>query len=208
MAYLTDTPPAGKNWLYEIKWDGVRALCFVRGGKLDYILSRTGNRCERQYPEMSVLPRQVSAHDAIIDGEIAVLDEKGRPSFNKIQPRIAQTDPNSVAHLSRSTPVTFFGFDIVYCDGYDLREAPLVNRREVLKAVFEPTDRFRVSDQFVAEGKDRTRVVLEHRKLERYGDKAEMIRAMLDGPNAWGDTLAAMAKAAEGTRLTPPTRSA
>jgi bifunctional non-homologous end joining protein LigD len=154
MAYLTDTPPAGKNWVYEIKWDGVRALCFIRDGKLDYILSRTGNRCERQYPEMTVLPRQVSAHDAIVDGEIAVLDEKGRPSFNKIQPRIAQTDPNSVAHLSRSTPVTFFAFDIVHCDGYDLREAPLSKRRDVLKAVFEPTDRFRISDQFAAEGRE------------------------------------------------------
>jgi bifunctional non-homologous end joining protein LigD len=154
MAYLTDTPPGGKNWVYEIKWDGVRALCFIRDGKLDYILSRTGNHCERQYPEMSVLPRQVVARDAIIDGEIAVLDEKGRPSFSKIQPRIAQTDPNSVAHLSRSTPITFFAFDIVYCHGYDLRDAPLSKRREVLKAVFEPTDRFRMSDQFAAEGKE------------------------------------------------------
>jgi bifunctional non-homologous end joining protein LigD len=154
MAYLTDTPPGGKNWLYEIKWDGVRALCFIRGGELDYILSRTGNRCERQYPEMSVLPRQVSTRDAIIDGEIAVLDEKGRPSFNKIQPRIGQTDPNTVAHLSRSTPVTFFAFDIVYCDGYDLRDVPLAKRREVLKQVMEPTDRFRISDQFAAEGKE------------------------------------------------------
>jgi bifunctional non-homologous end joining protein LigD len=152
MAYLTDTPPAGKNWVYEIKWDGVRALCFIRDGKLDYILSRTGNRCERQYPEMTVLPRQVSARDAIIDGEIAVLDEKGRPSFNRIQPRIAQTDPNSVAHLSRSTPVTFFAFDIVYCDGYDLRDASLAKRREILQAIFDPTDRFRISGQFAAEG--------------------------------------------------------
>ncbi len=152
MAYLADSPPPGKQWVYEIKWDGVRALCFIRGGELDYILSRTGNRCERQYPEMSVLPRQVSARDAIVDGEIAVLDEKGRPSFSKIQPRIAQTDPNSVAHLSRSTPVTFFAFDIVYCDGYDLRDVPLSKRRELLKAVFEPTERFRISDQFSAEG--------------------------------------------------------
>ncbi len=152
MAYLTEAPPVGKQWLYEIKWDGVRALCFIRDGELDYILSRNGNRCERQYPEMSVLPHQVAARDAILDGEIAVLDEKGRPSFSKIQPRISQTDPNTVAHLARSAPITFFAFDLLYLDGHDLRNAPLAERRKALRQVLTPTERFRISEQFAAGG--------------------------------------------------------
>ena len=154
MAYLVAEPPGGSNWVYEIKWDGVRALCFVREGELEYILSRTGNRCERQYPEMSVLPHVLSVRDAVVDGEIAVLDEKGRPSFSRIQPRIAQTDPNSIAHLARSTPVTFFAFDVLYCDGVDLRDAPLSERRSILERIFEPNDRFRLSEQFTAPGRE------------------------------------------------------
>ena len=58
----------------------------------------------------------------MLDGEIAVLDEKGVSQFHLIQPRIANTDPNSIAHLVRSTPVVYFAFDLLYLDGYDLRK--------------------------------------------------------------------------------------
>ena len=59
-ATLAEHVPSGKNWLYEIKWDGVRALCFIENGEV-HILSRTGNRCDRQYPELLVLPHYVRA---------------------------------------------------------------------------------------------------------------------------------------------------
>jgi bifunctional non-homologous end joining protein LigD len=150
-AQLTDRPPAGENWLYEIKWDGVRGICFIEDGRM-FIQSRTGNRCERQYPELSVLPHHVRAHTAVLDAEIAVLDEKGRPRFSLIQPRIAQSDPNSIAHLSRSTPVTLYAFDLLYWDGYDLRGVPLVDRKRALREILETTDRIRYSEHFVARG--------------------------------------------------------
>ena len=150
-AYLAEQPPAGENWLYEIKWDGVRGLCFIEEGRM-HIQSRTGNSCERQYPELSVLPHHVRAETAIIDAEIAVLDEKGRPSFSRIQPRIAQSDPNSIAHLSRSTPVTLFAFDLLYWDGYDLRAVPLAERKRALRELLETTERIRYSEHFVARG--------------------------------------------------------
>ncbi len=150
-ASLADQPPGGENWLYEIKWDGVRGICFVDHGRM-HIQSRTGNRCERQYPELTVLPNFVRAETAIIDAEIAVIDEQGRPSFALIQPRIAQSDPNSIAHLSRSTPVTLFAFDLLYWDGFDLRGAPLIERKRALKAILESTDRIKYSEHFVARG--------------------------------------------------------
>ncbi len=152
-AFLADHLPSAGNWLYEIKWDGVRALCFIDGGDM-YILSRNGNRTERQYPELSVLPHYVHAPSAIIDGEIAVLDEQGRPRFGLIQPRITVSDPNSIAHLSRSTPVTFFAFDLVYADGYDLRAVPLIERKRLLREILEPTGHIRISDHFDASGSD------------------------------------------------------
>ncbi len=150
-AYLGDQIPSGPNWLYEIKWDGVRALCFIEDGAM-YILSRTGNRCERQYPELSVLPHYIRAGTAILDGEIAVLDDQGRPRFSLIQPRIANSDPNTVAHLSRSSPVTFFAFDLLYADGFDLRGAPLKERTAALKQILEQTDHIRVSEHFETSG--------------------------------------------------------
>src|ERR1035438_1144205 len=77
-------------------------------------------------------PPQVAAQQAILDGEIAVLDEKGVSRFHLIQPRITNADPNSIAHLARSTPVVYFAFDLLYLDGYDLRGVGLAQRRELL----------------------------------------------------------------------------
>src|SRR5262249_35273393 len=90
-AYLADHPPSGDQWLYEIKWDGVRAVCFIRDQKVE-IFSRTGNRCDRQYPELAVLPHFIDADTAIVDAEIAVLDEDGKAAFELIQPRISVSD--------------------------------------------------------------------------------------------------------------------
>ena len=151
LAALAEHPPSGKDWLYEIKWDGVRALCFIENNQL-CIYSRNQKRCDQQYPELSVLPRFVKASSAILDGEIAVLDENGRARFSLIQPRIGVGDPNSVAHLARSTPVTLFLFDVLYLDGYDLRGVPLEERQRVLTEIVTPTERVRVSDHFAADG--------------------------------------------------------
>jgi bifunctional non-homologous end joining protein LigD len=151
LATLATRPPSGDSWLYEVKWDGVRALCFIDNAQL-CILSRSGKRCEQQYPELSVLPRHVKAAQAILDGEIAVLDEKGRSSFNLIQPRISVSDANAVAHLSRSTPVNLFLFDLLYLDGYDLRGVPLEERKRLLSEIVTPSDRIHVSDFFTVDG--------------------------------------------------------
>jgi bifunctional non-homologous end joining protein LigD len=151
LATLTTHPPSGDQWLYEVKWDGVRAIIFVEDNQLR-ILSRSGKRCDQQYPELTVLPHYLKASNAILDGEIAVLDENGRSSFSLIQPRISVADPNSIAHLARSTPVTLFLFDLLYLDGYDLRAVPLEERKRLLEGILTPTDHIRFSDHFIANG--------------------------------------------------------
>jgi bifunctional non-homologous end joining protein LigD len=151
MAFSADRPPAGRNWIYEIKWDGVRALCYIEGGAV-HMYSRNQNLYDRQYPELTVLPHYVDAESAIIDAEIAVLDPQGRASFSLIQPRIHQTDPNSIAHLARKSPVTLFPFDLLYWDGYDLRGAPLLERKKALAAILKPHDRIRPSEHFAVNG--------------------------------------------------------
>src|SRR5215468_10875266 len=94
------------------------------------------------------MPHQVAASTAVLDGEIAVLDAKGVSQFHLIQPRIANSDPNSIAHLSRSTPVIYFAFDLLYLDGYDLRDVDLGTRRELLAEVLTPGANVRISEAF------------------------------------------------------------
>jgi bifunctional non-homologous end joining protein LigD len=138
-ASLVKELPVGDQWKVEIKWDGVRAICFVDDGELS-IITRNGNRCERQYPELSVLPRYVKAQLAVFDGEIAVLNEHGVASFELIQPRIMNSSPASIAHMSRQNPVRLFLFDLLYLDGYDLRDVPFAERRKLLEAILDPKD--------------------------------------------------------------------
>ncbi|HTA72527.1 MAG TPA: DNA ligase D [Bryobacteraceae bacterium] len=151
LATIANRPPAGDQWLYEVKWDGVRALCFVENSQL-CIYTRNQKRCEQQYPELSVLPRFLKVSTAVLDGEIAVVDEKGKSSFNLIQPRISVGDPNTIAHLARSTPVTLFLFDLLYLDGYDLRGVTLEERKRLLAEIVTPTERIRLSDHFSIPG--------------------------------------------------------
>jgi bifunctional non-homologous end joining protein LigD len=152
-ATLVDRPPRGPDWLFEVKWDGVRAIAFIDQEEVR-LQSRTGNRCERQYPELAVIHHQLAGARAILDGEIAVLDDKGVSQFHLIQPRIANTDPNSIAHLVRSTPVVYFAFDLLYLDGYDLRNVALEKRRELLDEVIAPAGSLRVSSAFPGVGEE------------------------------------------------------
>jgi bifunctional non-homologous end joining protein LigD len=150
-ASIIDRPPHGDDWLFEIKWDGVRAIAFVENEEVR-LQGRSGLRSERQYPELAVLPHHLAARQAVLDGEIAVLDAKGVSRFHLIQPRIANSDPNAVAHLVRSTPVVYFAFDLLYLDGYDLRAVPLATRRELLEQVLEPGAVVRISAAFPGAG--------------------------------------------------------
>jgi bifunctional non-homologous end joining protein LigD len=152
-ATLAERPPHGDDWLFEIKWDGVRAIAYLDNEEVR-LVSRNGLRCERQYPELAAIPHQAAARQAVLDGEIAVLDAKGASRFHLIQPRIANTDPNSVAHLARSTPVVYFVFDVLYLDGYDLRGVALAERRKVLETLVTPGPSLRISEVFTGEGEE------------------------------------------------------
>lgn len=152
-AQITERPPRGDDWLFEVKWDGVRAIALIENESLQ-LQSRTGNRCERQYPELAVIPHQVAADTAVLDGEIAVLNAKGVSQFHLIQPRIMNADPNSVAHMARSTPVVYFAFDLLYLNGYDLRGVHLDERRKLLEQVVTPDAVFRISTVFPGAGEE------------------------------------------------------
>jgi bifunctional non-homologous end joining protein LigD len=151
LATLSGRPFSDPNWLFEIKWDGVRALAFVHHGDLK-LRARSGNDITANYPELHQFPNLLAASDAILDGEIAVLDDRGRSNFEKLQERMHVRHPSP--KLVSAFPVVFFAFDLLYCDGYDLRESPLVERKQLLNKRLHPSANIRFSDHQLEKGRE------------------------------------------------------
>src|SRR6266446_2784437 len=151
LATLSDRPFSDPNWLFEIKWDGVRAMARIENGDLT-LLSRTGADMTKRYPELSSLPNALAAREAILDGEIVALDARGHSSFERLQERMHVRAPSE--HLVAQIPVVYFVFDLLYCDGYDLRKSSLIERKQLLNRVMHTSDRFRYSDHQLEMGKE------------------------------------------------------
>ena len=151
LATLGDRPFSDPNWLFEIKWDGVRALAWISGGTLT-LRSRASVDITRRYPELASLPDSLSARQAILDGEIVALDASGHSDFQLLQERMHVRAPGE--HLVSNVPVLYFAFDLLYCDGHDLRNAPLLERKQLLQRLLHNSTRFRYSDHQLERGKE------------------------------------------------------
>jgi bifunctional non-homologous end joining protein LigD len=120
------------EWLFEIKWDGYRALAFIEDGRVR-LLSRSQNDLTAQFPELGSLPQFVKAERAILDGEIVALDEEGRPSFSLMQQRTGFQPGKRRLPGREGVPVIYYAFDLLYLDGFDLRRAALEQRKQLLQ---------------------------------------------------------------------------
>ncbi|WIB26793.1 ATP-dependent DNA ligase [Curtobacterium sp. MCSS17_015] len=125
-----------RQWAFEMKWDGVRALATVRDGAVR-LLSRNGNDLTDQYPELQELGERAGV-DGVFDGEIVALDRHGRPSFQLLQNRMGLTKPREVSAARASTPVRLFLFDVLEADGHELTRLGYTARREALTTVVDP----------------------------------------------------------------------
>ncbi|MEO9138253.1 MAG: non-homologous end-joining DNA ligase [Jatrophihabitans sp.] len=121
--------PAGADWAYEFKWDGVRALLDVQEGAVR-IRSRAGNDISGGYPELVAQAAEVG--DALLDGEIVAFED-GRPSFGRLQLRMHVRGKADLARVSEQVPVTFVAFDLLRRYGVDLTARPYVERRATLE---------------------------------------------------------------------------
>ena len=151
LATLADHPFSDPNWLFEIKWDGVRALARIENGALT-LRSRNSIDITKRYPELASLPDALAARQAILDGEIVALDAQGHSSFERLQERMHVRAPS--ASLVTQMRVVYFAFDLLYCDGYDLREAPLLERKQLLQRLLYTSERFRYADHQLEHGKE------------------------------------------------------
>src|SRR5437899_12459277 len=152
MAVAADEPFDSPDFVYEPKWDGVRTLAFVDGGEVR-LQTRNLLDCTKQYPEAHAAAEALTGgYQAILDGEVVALDEKGVPSFQRLQPRMHQRDESAVARLRKSVPVVYEVFDLLYLDGEDLTRRPLRERLAKLDAALTPMGAIRRSEGFVGTG--------------------------------------------------------
>jgi bifunctional non-homologous end joining protein LigD len=151
LATSVEKPFDDPEWLFEIKWDGYRAVAFIAKGKV-CLVSRNQNDLTAQYPELHSLPSFVQAETAILDGEIAALDEQGRASFSLMQQRTGIREAGRRTASRRDIPVLYYVFDLLYLDGYDLRRVSLEQRKQVLAEIANAAGPLRYSDHF-AQGK-------------------------------------------------------
>src|ERR1039457_1499529 len=115
LATLVDKPFDSQDWLYEVKWDGYRAIAFLESGSLR-LVSRNQNDMTAAYPELRSLPDSVSARTAILDGEIVAPDEEGRPSFSLMQQRTGFQPGKRRLSPREGVPITYYAFDLLYLD--------------------------------------------------------------------------------------------
>ena len=142
----------GADWLFEIKWDGYRAVAFIENGKVR-LVSRNQNELTQRYPELKDLPKFVKAKSAILDGEVVALDEQGRPSFSLMQQRTGFRPGGRRGVSNADVPVLYYAFDLLYLDGYDWRKVPLEERKKKLASILVTGDSLRYSDHYQKEGK-------------------------------------------------------
>ena len=147
LATAAEKPFDRPGWLFELKYDGFRVLA-IHQGETRRVLSRRGNDLSGCFPEivacLGALP------ELVLDGELVVLDERGKPQFERLRRRALLKKPTSIEQAARSEPAAIFAFDLLILGGRDMRKLPLLKRKEALQKTLSESKRIR-SVQHVGE---------------------------------------------------------
>jgi len=154
LATLVDQPFSQVEWLYETKWDGVRALCFLNEQGMR-LVSRNDKDITARYPELVALPNVVAAATAILDGEIVAFDDRERSNFQLLQGRVGLKNVAAIARLAHEHPAVYCVFDLLYYNGWDVRSAALGERKQLLRQILRPGPSVRYSEYTVGDGTQR-----------------------------------------------------
>ena len=167
LSTLVDEAFNSKDWVFEVKWDGVRSILFFnRLNRTLELQSRNGRFITHRYPElvMTLKSEQITSssqsaikckESAILDGEIVVLDKKtGIPSFQNHQRRMNIDSTREIKIFSRQLPATYYFFDILYLDERNLQDLPFLERRRILSEVVRENTRIKKSDFIEERGKE------------------------------------------------------
>ncbi|MGE0808796.1 MAG: DNA ligase D [Burkholderiaceae bacterium] len=147
LATLVDGPPADvSDWIWELKFDGYRLLARIEKGKV-LLITRNGKDWTAKMPDLAKALKQLPLRSGWLDGEVLMLDAHGVPDFQSLQ---------NAFDGSSTKGLVYYVFDMPYADGHDLRSLPVIERRELLRAIVEqsPSDRIRLSEAFEARPED------------------------------------------------------
>jgi bifunctional non-homologous end joining protein LigD len=151
MATIEAEPFDDDDWVFEVKWDGHRCLANLGSGGTR-LVSRTGKDATSAFPELAELHRQLAARNALVDGEVAAMDEQGRPSFERMQDRFHRSPAELARDAGRLPPIQFLAFDLLFLDGLPLLDEPLERRQELLAEVLIPSKLVTISQPVRGDG--------------------------------------------------------
>jgi bifunctional non-homologous end joining protein LigD len=162
LAETAEGPFSRKDWIFEPKLDGYRVLV-VRAGNDAKLLTRNGNDCGSAFPEVQRAVAALPFQRLLLDGEVVALDEEGKPSFQRLQGRARLRRPIDIRHATVRCPVTYYGFDLLGFEDFDLRPLPLSARKAILGRVLPPAGALRYLEHVEDEGE------VLYREAERLG---------------------------------------
>ena len=161
LATLVKKPFSGPQWLFEPKLDGYRILARLQDGRVT-LISRNGLDSTAKYPRVTAQLTVQSASEMLLDGEMVALDESGRPCFQCLQdyanPYLGHPSGKPPAEYS----LLYYVFDILYLNGYDLRQAPLLQRKKLLAAFLKASPQVRPVEYFEDDGEALYEVAVAH----------------------------------------------
>ena len=142
--------PADDGWGFEFKWDGVRALVFVEGGRARAV-SRNLLDITASYPELADMASSLGARQVVLDGELVAFDEKGRTDFGTLQQRMKLTGA-AVRRMAATVPVAYLAFDVLHLDGHSTMDLPYTERRALLESLGLDGPSWQVPPYFPGDG--------------------------------------------------------
>ena len=145
LADVSKIVPTGKQYVYEIKWDGIRAIISIDDGKV-LIRSRSGRDISSSFPELQDIKKSFELESGIFDGEIVSMDEEGRPIFSQVISRMHTQGKERILQKSQSSPVYCYVFDCLSLDGKNTTRLPLKRRKEWLRCVLKNGGYYRYSE--------------------------------------------------------------
>ena len=160
LAGHADEPPKGDDHLFELKWDGIRAIVVLEDGNIT-IHTRNGRDVTKQFPELQMGEKSFRATCGVFDAEIVCLDDAGKPVFKRVINRLMTTGEIAIRKASEKNNVYCYIFDSLYLDGRPLVNEPLLKRKIWLRDAIRPDTPYRFSDD-VADGDSLYNAAREH----------------------------------------------
>jgi len=154
MLAKTSKPFNDENFIFEIKFDGTRTIAYIDRNKEEVrLLNRRGFWFEYRYPEMKNLWKDIEANQAILDGELVIFNN-GKPDFRLLAEREHVDEKTRIEILSKVNPATYVVFDVLYLDGKDLIDLPLIERKKILENIVRESERVLISVYVVGKGEE------------------------------------------------------